>query len=140
MRLSLHKIPVPEKNHLHKKTGEFINIDLMKSTLKVSKLQSTVSRIEIQLEKDKVENKIHQQQIKKLQGYLLAMDSEVDKGQATMKILAENKSSIQLLKKKMKISATQLIQASELTKLEKTKESLSKELNDCNAELLKLYR
>ena len=38
----------------------------------------------------------------------------------------------------MKIPATQLIQVYELTKLEKEKEILSHELNDCKAKLLKL--
>ena len=45
MRLNLQKILVHDKIHLHKKTGEVIHIDLMKVTLKVSKLQSTVSRL-----------------------------------------------------------------------------------------------
>ena len=35
MRLNLQKIPVPGKIHLHKKTGEVIDTDLMKSTLMV---------------------------------------------------------------------------------------------------------
>ena len=43
MRLNFQNIPVPDKIHLHKQTGEFIYTDLMKDTLKVSKLQSTVS-------------------------------------------------------------------------------------------------
>ena len=47
------------------------------------------------------------------------MDSEVDKGQANKKKLAEKEKTIQLLKNKLKIPATQLIQSSELTKLEK---------------------
>ena len=68
---------------------------------------------------------------------MLAMDSEVDKGQATQKILAEKENTIQLLKNKLKIPATQLIQASELTELEKDNESLSQEINDCKENLLK---
>ena len=35
MRLNLQKIPVPSKIHLHKKTGEVIDTELMKSTLMV---------------------------------------------------------------------------------------------------------
>ena len=83
--------------------------------MKVSKLQSTMSRIEVQLKQEKVENKIHQQQIKKLQGDLLPMDNEQYRGRDTMKILVEKENIIQLLKKKLKIPATQLIQSSELT-------------------------
>ena len=93
MRLNMQKIPVPDKIHLHKHTGEFIYIELMKATLKVSKLQTTLSRIENQLRQEKVENKVHQWK-KKIQHDLLAMVSEVDKGHATKKILAEKENTI----------------------------------------------
>ena len=45
---------------------------------------------------------------------------------------------VQILKKKLKIPSTQLIQSSELTKFEKEKEALKIELNDCNEIFLKL--
>ena len=41
MMLNLKDIVVPNMIHLHKKTGEVICSDLLKATLKVSKLQST---------------------------------------------------------------------------------------------------
>ena len=41
------------------------------------------------------------------------------------------------LKKKLKISSTQLIQATELTELEKEKEDHNAELNDCKSNILK---
>ena len=103
MRFNLKYILVPNMIHLHNHIGEFIYSDLMKATLKVSKLQSTMSKIENQQRQEKVENKVHQEQLKKLQGDLLTMDSEVDKGEVTQKILAEKESIIQLLKKKLKI-------------------------------------
>ena len=65
------------------------------------------------------------------------MDSELERGQATNKILARKENTIQLLKKKLKIPATQLNQTSELTVLEKEKDSLSQELNDRMEKLLK---
>ena len=46
MKLNLKDIPVPNMIHLHKQIVEFIYTDLMKATMKVSKLQSTVSKIE----------------------------------------------------------------------------------------------
>ena len=55
-----------------------------------------------------------------------------------LKIFGEKENTIQLLKKKLKIPATQLIQASKLTVLEREKELLSQELNDSKAKLLKL--
>ena len=65
MRLNLKAILVPDMIHLHKQFGEVIYSDLMKATLKVSKLQSTLSKAENQLRQEKVENKLHQ-----LLGYL----------------------------------------------------------------------
>ena len=41
------------------------------------------------------------------------------------------------MKKKLKIPATQLIQDSELTELEKGKETLNDELSNCKANILK---
>ena len=61
MSLNLKKIPVLEKIHLHKQTGEVIYIDLLKSTINISKLKSIVSRLENQLKQDKIENKTYQQ-------------------------------------------------------------------------------
>ena len=98
----MQKIPVPDKIHLHKQTGEVIYTDIMKATLKFSKLQSIVSTIEGKLKQEKMENKVHQQRIKKLQGDIFAMDSEVDKGHTTNRILDEKENIIQLLKNKLK--------------------------------------
>ena len=81
----------------------------MNPTLNISKLQSTVSRLESQLKQEKVENKTYQQHIKNLQGDLLSMDSERDKGKNTNKILDEKENTIYLWKKKLKILATQFI-------------------------------
>ena len=103
----------------------------MKETFKVSRLQSTKIKIENHLGWKKVENKAHQQQIKKLQADLLVIDSQADKGVATQKLLNEKENTIQMLKKKVKISST------ELTELEKEKETLNGELNDCKEKLLK---
>ena len=45
---------------------------------------------------------------------------------------------VQVLKKKLKIPSTQLIQTSELTDFEKEKEALSTKSIDCKAKLLNL--
>ena len=88
MKMSLENIRIPDMIHLHKHTRELIQSDLLKATLKVSRLQSTKTKIENQLRQERVENKAHQQQIKKLQGDLLTADSETNKGEATQKLLA----------------------------------------------------
>ena len=81
-----------------------IDTDLLKATSNISKLQYTVSRLENQLKQEKIENKTYQRQIKKLQGGLLTMDSELDRGQATKNILGDKENTFQLLKKKLKNS------------------------------------
>ena len=46
MRLNLKAIPILDMIHLHKQTGEVIYNEFMKDTVKVSKLQSTLFKIE----------------------------------------------------------------------------------------------
>ena len=128
MRMNLESIPVLDMIHLHKQNGEVIYSDLLKATLKVSRLQSTKSKIENQLRQEKVENKAYQQQNKKIRGDQLAADSEENKGEENKKFLNEKENTIQLLKKEMKIPTTQLIQSSEM---EKEKETLNDELSNC---------
>ena len=45
MRMNLENIYVPDMIHIHKKTGEVIYSDLLKAILKVSRLQSTKSKV-----------------------------------------------------------------------------------------------
>ena len=52
-------------------------------------------------------------------------------------MLDEKEKDIQLLKKKILIPATQLIQGPELAEIEKEKENLYNQLTDCQAKLLK---
>ena len=49
MRMNIENIHVPYMIYLHKKTAEVIYNDLLKATLKVSRLQSTKSKVENQL-------------------------------------------------------------------------------------------
>ena len=60
MRMNLKNIPTTNMIHLHRETIDIIYTDLLKETLKVSKLQSSKKRVEYLLRKEKVENKSHQ--------------------------------------------------------------------------------
>ena len=84
-----------------------------------------------------MENRAHQTQIKKLQTDLLAAESQTNTGAGIQNFLNEKGKDIQLLKKKLKIPATQLIQGLELVEIEEEKEKLNNELLDCKAKLLK---
>ena len=85
--------------HLHIETGDIIYTDLLKETLQVSKLQSSKKRVENLLRQEKVENKSHQTQIKKLQVESLVDDSQAKKGDSSQKLLSEKENAIQLLKR-----------------------------------------
>ena len=66
-----------------------------------------------------MQNKAHQTQIKKLQIDLLFVGGQFDKGDGIQRLLDEKEKDIQLWKKKILIPATQLIQRTELAKIEK---------------------
>ena len=114
LRMNLKNIPTTDMIHLHRETGDIIYTDLLQATLQVLNLQSSKKRVEELLRKENVDNKAHQEQIKKLQVDLLVADIQADKGVATQRFLKEKENAIQLLKKKLSILATQLIQTSEL--------------------------
>ena len=102
MKMDLENIPILDMIHLHKKIRDILFTNLLKATLRLSKLQTSKSRIENQLRQEKVENKSHQAQIKKLQTDVLPAEIQEDKGAGIHKLLNEKQNAIQLLKKKLK--------------------------------------
>ena len=59
MRMKLKNIPTTDMIHIHRETSDIIYTDLLKSTLQVSKLQSSKRKVEDLLRKEKLENKSH---------------------------------------------------------------------------------
>ena len=55
MKMILENIPIPDMIHLHKQTRDIIYTDLLKETLKVSRLQYSKSKIENHIRQEKVE-------------------------------------------------------------------------------------
>ena len=94
MKMDLENIPIPYMIDLHKETGDILFTDLLKSTLKLSKLEITKRKFENQLRQEKVENKTSQTQIKKLQTNLLAIGGQADKGWILMNLLEEKENAI----------------------------------------------
>ena len=66
MEVRLDKIIVPNKIQLHQQTGVVLYSDLLQPTLNIVKLQLVIEKLENQLKKEKVENKVNLVQIKKL--------------------------------------------------------------------------
>ena len=66
VKINLDDIPIPDMIHLHKETRDILFTHLLKITLALSKLQILKGKSRNQLRQEKVENKSHQTQIKKL--------------------------------------------------------------------------
>ena len=94
MKMNLEDIPIPGMIHLHKQTGDILFTDLLKATMRLSKLHINKRKIENHLRQEKVENKAHQTQIKSLQADLLAAESQDDKGAGIKKLLNEKENVI----------------------------------------------
>ena len=83
-----------------------------------------------------MENKAITTQINNLQNEAMQIEGPAHKGILAQKLLDDKEKEIQILKKKLKIPATQLAQAEELADFEREKETLNVELTDYKAKLL----
>ena len=115
-----------------------MNTRLLKATLQMSKLELSKEKTQDLLRKVRVENKALRAQIAKLQNEAVHINGQEDKKSLAQIFLDEKEKEIHVLKKKLKIPSTQLIQTNELAEFEKEKETLNTELTDCKAKLLKL--
>ena len=91
VKMNLDDIPIPNMIHLHKQTRDILFTHLLKITLELSKLQILKVKSENQLRQEKVENKAHQTQIKKLQTKLLDAGGQSDKGAGHIQRLLDEK-------------------------------------------------
>ena len=125
MEVKLDKISVPDQIQLHKQTGDVIYSDLLHAIVKITKLQSLVDKMEVQLNHEKVENKANLIQIKKLQGDVISLGTEPSNMQAAKKLLEEKDNTIQVLKNNLKVPNAEHVQSSELFALQEEKEKVS---------------
>ena len=121
VKVNLENIPTTDIIHLNKETSDILNTRLLKATLQMSKLESSKIKTQDLLRKVRVENKALRVKFKKLQYESVEVDGQEDKGALAQKLLDEKEKEIQMLKKKLKIPSTQLIQTSELNEFEKEK-------------------
>ena len=121
MEVKLDKISVPDKTQLHKQTEYVIYSNFLHANVKVTRLQSLVDKMEVQLKHEKVENKANLIQIKKLQRDMISLGTEPNNVKATKKLLEEKDNTIQVLKKKLKVPNTQHAQYLELIALQEEK-------------------
>ena len=138
MEVKMDKISVPDKIQLHKQIKDVIYSDLLHATVKVTRLQSLVDKMEIQLKHEKVENKANLIQIKKLQGDIISLGTEPNNVWAMKKFLEEKDNTIQVLKKKLKVPNTQHVQYSELMIIQEEKEKVYQEMMDYKGKWLNM--
>ena len=91
VKMNLDDIPILDMIDLHNNTWDILFNHLLKFTLALSKLHILKGKIENQLRQEKVENKAHQTQIKKLQTELLATVGQSDKGVVCIQRLLDEK-------------------------------------------------
>ena len=138
MEVKLDKISVPDKIQLHKQIEDVIYSDLLHATVKVTRLQSLVDKMEIKLKHEKVENKANLIQIKKLQGDIISLGTEPNNVQVMKKFLEEKDNTIQVLEKNLKVPNTEHVQYSELFTVHEEKEKVYQEMMDYKGKLLKM--
>ena len=131
----MDKISVPNKIQLHKQTGDVIYSDLLHAIMRITKLQSLVDKMEVQLKHGKVENKANLIQIKKLQGDVISLGTEPSSMQETKKLLEEKDNTIQVLKKKLKVPNAEHFQSSELFAFQEEKKKVYQEMMDSLEEI-----
>ena len=66
VEFSLEKINMPNKIQLHRWIGDVLYSNLLKATLKITRMQLVIDKLENQLHHENVENKAHSIYIKKL--------------------------------------------------------------------------
>ena len=137
LKVDTKEIPKTNMIHLHQGISDFLYTDLIQATWQISKLTIGKKRVEELPRKEKVENKAHQVQIKKILVDTLVADNSRDKGTTTQSLLKDNEGTIKLLNKKLDIPTTRLIQTVELTEIEKDKEALNTNLINYKDILLK---
>ena len=81
----MEKIGVPDKIQLHQKTDDVLYSNLLKATFKIRRMQSVIDKLENQLWHEKVENKGHLVEIKKLHTHIKNLGAEPANVQASKK-------------------------------------------------------
>ena len=94
---------VPKTNiiNFHQGISEYLYADVLQAAPQITKLMTRKKRVEEMIEKERVENKAHLAQIKKLQVDLSIADRPRDKGVTTQRLQKDKEGTIQLLKRKL---------------------------------------
>ena len=104
--MNLGQVPTLDIIHLNRETEDILNTRLLKSTLQMSKLESSKTKTRDLLRKVRVENKALKVQFQKFQDESVKVDGQADKGALAQNLLDAKEKEIQVLKNKLKILST----------------------------------
>lgn len=115
---------VVDKIDLHKQTWQIIYMDLMKTTNKMGKLHTMVSKIERQLKHERAINRDHQTKIEILENTIINLGDVVPDQQSVQKIVKLKDTEIKILKGKLKMPVSEHVQTEEFKIVQQEKEML----------------
>jgi hypothetical protein len=129
IKVRYDNISAPEKVKFHRNTSDMLYYDYLSLSLKNPKLSSYAMKLEGKLRKEKASSRGWKTRVKRL---------ESQGPQQVKSSLDEKEKLIQNLKKKLKMSATENPQTTELVSLEQEKEAFLQEALDYKARVFQL--
>jgi hypothetical protein len=131
IKMHYENIGAPDKVKFHRNASDMLYSDYLSLSLRVSRLTTHALKLDGQLKQEKASSKAWQTQVKRL---------ESEGPQGVKASLDEKEKMIQSLKKKLKMSATEHPQTTELASLEKEKETFRQEALNYKAKVLQLEK
>jgi predicted metal-dependent hydrolase len=131
IKLHYENIGAPDKVKFHRNASDMLYSDYLSLSLRVSRLTTHALKLDGQLKQEKASSRAWQTQVKRL---------ESEGPQGVKSSLDEKEKMIQSLKKKLKMSATEHPQTTELAALEKEKETFRQEALNYKAKVLQLEK
>jgi chromosome segregation ATPase len=131
IKLHYENIGAPDKVKFHRNASDMLYSDYLSLSLRVSRLTTHALKLDGQLKQEKASSRAWQTQVKRL---------ESEGPQGVKASLDEKEKMIQSLKKKLKMSATEHPQTTELAALEQEKETFRQEALNYKAKVLQLEK
>jgi hypothetical protein len=132
IKLHYENISAPDKVKFHRNTSDMLYSDYLSLSLRVSRMKTHTLKLEWTIEdKKKASSRAWQTQVKRL---------ESEGPQGVKASLDEKDKLIQSMKKKLKMSATEHPQTTELASLEQEKETFRQEALNYKAKVLQLEK
>jgi hypothetical protein len=131
IKLNYENISAPDKVKFHRNTSDMLYSDYPSLSLRVASLTTHTLKLEGKLKKEKASNRAWQTQVKRLKS---------EGPQGVKASLDEKDMMIQSMKKRLKISATEHPQRTDLIALEQEKDTFMQEALNYKSKVLQLEK